>query len=265
MLHYPYIDPVAFSIGGIKFYWYGMMYVIGFLSFLVLGNRRAANPIYGIKQEHISDIMFYGILGTVIGGRLGYVFFYNFEYLLNDWALVFRVWEGGMSFHGGLIGVVLSLWIFARRYGYEFLRITDFVAPMVPIGIAAGRIGNFINGELWGRPSDWPWAMVFSKVDSLPRHPSQLYEALLEGVVLFILLWIYSSKKRSLGVVSGLFAVAYAVLRFIAEFAREPDFHIGFVWGWMTMGQLFSIPLFVLGLIFIYAAGRAGPAQSKAQ
>ena len=255
MLQYLSIDPVAFSIAGMGVHWYGLMYLFGFAAFLVLGRLRARNTDSEIEPRDIDELLFYGVLGVILGGRLGYILFYDFECFVRSPMLIFRVWEGGMSFHGGLIGVLAAMLLFAVNRKLPFLKVADFVAPLVPIGLGAGRFGNFINGELWGRASDVPWAMVFPHVDTLPRHPTQLYQMLLEGVVLFVVLWIYSSKPRALGKVSGLFALLYALSRFAVEFVREPDAHIGFVaWGWLTMGQLLSVPLLIVGVWLIYRA-----------
>ena len=205
--------------------------------------------------ENVGDLIFYGALGGIVGGRLGYAFFYGYEKLVEDPLTLFRIWEGGMSFHGGVIGLLIGLWLFSRRTLKPFLSVADFAAPLVPLGIAAGRIGNFINGELWGRLSDAPWAMVFPNSEGLPRHPSQLYEVALEGFVLFALLWWFSSKPRPMGAVAGMFFVGYAVLRSAAEYFREPDAHIGFIaFDWLTMGQLLSIPMLIIGIILLWQA-----------
>ena len=251
--HFPDIDPVAFSLAGIDVYWYGLMYLFGFLTFVVLGRLRARNSEAGITPRHVDELLFYGVLGVVLGGRIGYVLLYNFAGFIDAPWVVFMIWQGGMSFHGGLVGVLIALWLFCRRYRLRFLQVTDFVAPLIPIGLGAGRLGNFINGELWGRVSEVPWAMVFPHVDTLPRHPTQLYQSLIEGVVLFVILWVYSSKRRVSGAVTGLFAILYALGRIGVEFFREPDAHIGFVaWGWLTMGQLLSLPLLLVGLWLVY-------------
>ena len=229
------------------------MYLLGFLLFFLLASHRARRPHSPVLSSSISDLLFAGFLGVILGGRIGYVLFYNFPAFLQDPLMVFKVWQGGMSFHGGFLGVLLAMLWFARRHKLPFLAITDFIAPMIPVGLAAGRFGNFINAELWGRPSELPWAMVFPQLDNVPRHPSQLYQMMLEGVLLFVILWFFSSRPRRTGMVSGLFCVLYAAFRFLVEFTREPDRHIGYVAGdWLTMGQLLSLPLFLLGLFLIY-------------
>lgn len=226
------------------------MYLIGFLGGYWLGVYRAkSSPDW--DKEQVSDLLFYIAVGVILGGRLGYAMFYKTSYYLSHPLEVFFIWQGGMSFHGGLIGVVVALVLFANRSGKSFLQVTDFVAPLTPLGLGAGRIGNFINQELWGRASDWPLAMVFPRTDPTltPRHPSMLYEAMLEGLVLFVVLWWFSSKPRATGAVSGMFLLCYGVFRFVVEFVREPDEHLGFLfWDWVTMGQLLSIPMIFFGL-----------------
>ncbi|MGF1546141.1 MAG: prolipoprotein diacylglyceryl transferase [Thiotrichales bacterium] len=263
MLTHPNIDPVALALGPLQVHWYGMMYLIGFLAFWWLGKRRARRPDYPIQPEQVSDLLFYGALGVILGGRIGYILFYNFDQFLADPLTLFRIWEGGMSFHGGLIGVLLVIALFAHRLGTGFFNLADFVAPLIPIGLGTGRIGNFINGELWGRATDVPWAMVFPAVDEVPRHPSQLYQVFLEGVVLFALLWIYSRKPRPTAAVSGLFLIGYGVFRFLVEFVREPDAHLGFVaLDWLSMGQLLSLPMIVFGVLLMVLAYRRKPASA---
>jgi phosphatidylglycerol:prolipoprotein diacylglycerol transferase len=249
MLVHPQIDPVAIHLGPLGIHWYGLMYLIGFLSLLYLGKWRVRhNPRSGWKTSDIDDILFFGALGVIFGGRLGYVVFYQPAYFIQHPLEIFALWQGGMSFHGGFLGVLAAMWFFARKTGKKWLNIMDFVAPLVPIGLGAGRMGNFINGELWGRVTDVPWGMMFPKVDALPRHPSQLYEFGLEGVALFTLLWWYSSKPRPLGAVSALFLIGYGASRFLVEFAREPDSFLGVLALGMSMGQWLSLPMILVGI-----------------
>ncbi len=249
MLSYPDIDPIAFSLGPLSVHWYGLMYLIGFAGAYVLASWRASLPNSGWTKEQVSDLIFYGALGVILGGRFGYVIFYNFDQFLADPLWLFAIWEGGMSFHGGLLGVLIAVAWFAKKTGKTVFEVTDFGAPMVPIGLGAGRIGNFIGGELWGRASDVPWAMVFPRADGLARHPSQLYQFALEGVVLFTILWLYSAKPRPTMAVSGLFAVCYGCFRIFVEFFREPDAQLGYLaFGWLTMGQLLSLPMVIIGI-----------------
>ena len=265
MLTYPLIDPVAVSLGPLKIHWYGLMYVVGFMAAWWLGSRRAARPGSGWQAHEVGDIIFYGAVGVILGGRLGYMIFYGYEGLLADPLRIFRIWEGGMSFHGGLIGVLLAMLWYARRTGRHFFTITDFVAPLVPIGLLAGRIGNFINGELWGRVTDSPLGMIFPNGGPLPRHPSQLYEAFLEGLVLFTVLWWFSARPRPRMAVSALFLLGYGTARFCVEFLREPDVQLGFVaFHWMTMGQILSLPLIAFGvLLMALAYRRTDPAEPE--
>ncbi|RLA33534.1 MAG: prolipoprotein diacylglyceryl transferase [Gammaproteobacteria bacterium] len=257
MLTAPQIDPIAIQLGPLAIRWYGLMYLIGFFAAWWLGRQRARRAGSGWLAEQVDDLIFYAALGVILGGRLGYVFFYGFDQLLADPLYLLRIWQGGMSFHGGLLGVLVAAWLFGRKHGFGFFGTTDFVAPLVPIGLGAGRIGNFVNGELWGRVSDVPWAMVFPYAGPLPRHPSQLYEALLEGLVLFAVLWFYSAKPRPRMAVSGLFLAGYGGARTAVEFAREPDAHLGFLAGdWLTMGMLLSLPMVVGGLVLMVLAYR---------
>lgn len=247
MLSYPDIDPVAIQLGPLTVHWYGLMYVVGFIGAWLLGRQRAHR--LGLTKDDISDMLFYGALGVVVGGRVGYALFYGMDRLLDNPLWLFQVWDGGMSFHGGLIGVLLAAWLFARKHGLAFFQMTDFVAPLVPVGLGAGRIGNFINHELPGRVTDLPWGMPFPGMGPEPRHPSSLYEALLEGLVLFAILWVVSAKPRQRGMISGLFLLLYGVFRFAVEFVRLPDAHIGFIaFGWVTMGMLLTLPMIVIGL-----------------
>ncbi|HEB92909.1 MAG TPA: prolipoprotein diacylglyceryl transferase [Gammaproteobacteria bacterium] len=260
MLNYPLIDPVAISLGPLKIHWYGIMYLIAFGAAWWLGRRRARRPGSGWNDEQISDLIFYGALGVVLGGRIGYTLFYNFGHFIDDPMSILRIWEGGMSFHGGLLGVLVAMWLFGRKYKHSFFALTDFVAPLVPIGLATGRLGNFINGELWGQPTNLPWGMVFPGGGPLPRHPSQLYEMFFEGIVLFIIVWIYSAKPRPRMAVSGVFALGYGVFRFAVEFVRQPDEHLGFIaFGWLTQGQLLSAPLILTGIVLLWLAYRRQP------
>ncbi len=257
MFTYPKIDPVALDLGFIQIHWYGLMYLTAFALAWWLGKIRAAKPNSGWNEDQVGDMIFYGALGVVVGGRVGYMLFYQFPTLIDDPISLFRVWEGGMSFHGGLLGVLVAMLLFGRRHKKTFFDTIDFVAPLVPLGYFAGRIGNFINGELWGRVTDVPWAMIFPHVDMQPRHPSMLYQGLLEGLVLFIILWVYSSKPRPKMAVSAVAAIGFGVFRFFLEFFREPDAHLGFVaLHWMTMGQILSIPLILLGIVLWVLAHR---------
>ncbi|MGD9889047.1 MAG: prolipoprotein diacylglyceryl transferase [Halothiobacillaceae bacterium] len=253
MLIYPHIDPVALQIGPLKVHWYGLMYMIGFALVWFLGRLRAEAK--GFKKEEPGDILFYGALGVILGGRIGYVLFYKFQDFLADPLMLTRVWEGGMSFHGGLIGVILAMVWYAHKTQRNFFTVADFIAPLVPPALLAGRIGNFINGELWGRPTDLPWGMVFPHVDQLARHPSMLYEALLEGVVMFALLWWFSAKPRPRMAVSGMFLLLYGLFRFLVEQVREPDAHLGFIAAnWLSMGMILSLPMIIIGIAFIWVA-----------
>ena len=252
---YPDIDPAAIRLGAFAIHWYGLMYVAGLLAAWWLGRVRAKKVGSGWHPDEISDLVFYGALGVMLGGRVGYVLFYSFDELLQDPLMLFRVWQGGMSFHGGMLGVAVAMWLYGKKTGRSFFEMTDFQIPLAPIGLGAGRIGNFINGELWGRPTDVPWGMVFPHVDGELRHPSMLYQAVLEGVILFLIVWIYSSRPRPRMAVSGLFLLFYGIFRFVVEFVREPDSHIGFVaLGWVTMGHVLSTPMILFGALFLVLA-----------
>ena len=252
MLVHPQFDPVAIHLGPLAIRWYGLMYLLAFAFVLILGRLRiAARADAGWKKHELDDLLFYGVLGVILGGRLGYVLFYKASYYLAHPLEILAVWQGGMSFHGGFLGVLVAMAWFARRHGLRWLQLTDFIAPLVPPGLAFGRLGNFINGELWGRPTDVPWAMVFPKVDNLPRHPSQLYEFALEGLLLFILLWWYARRPRPAGAVSGLFLIGYGSFRFLAEFTREPDDFLGLLSLGMSMGQWLSLPMAVAGVLMM--------------
>jgi phosphatidylglycerol:prolipoprotein diacylglycerol transferase len=252
MLVHPQFDPIALSLGPLAVRWYGLMYLIGFALIWWFGRRRIeASPQGMWTFKDLDDVMFFGILGTILGGRLGYVLFYKLGDYLAMPRKIFYEWEGGMSFHGGFLGVVLALWWIARSRKQNWLAITDFIAPLVPLGLAAGRIGNFINAELWGRPAEVPWAMVFPNVDRLARHPSQLYEFALEGVLLFAMLWWYSSKPRPRGTVSALFLIGYGVFRFAVEYTRQPDDFLGLLALDLSMGQWLSLPMVAAGIAML--------------
>jgi phosphatidylglycerol:prolipoprotein diacylglycerol transferase len=261
MFVHPQFDPVALQLGPLAVRWYGLMYLVGFgLVWLAGRHRIARNPGGVWRNADLDDALFYGILGTIIGGRLGYVLFYKLgEYAAVPWKL-FYVWEGGMSFHGGFIGVVIAMVLFAHRRRQDWLRITDFIAPLAPLALGAGRIGNFINAELWGRPAELPWAMVFPNVDTIARHPSQLYEFALEGVALFALLWWFTRKPRPRGAASALFLVGYGVFRFAVEYTREPDSFLGPLALGLTMGQWLSLPMVIAGIALLAWALRPRPA-----
>lgn len=276
MLIHPQFDPVAIHLGPLAVHWYGLMYLLGFMLFLWLGKKRIRTlngqarfplsssppkgerdkgslrevnePRPGWDEKMLDDLLFYGVLGVVLGGRLGEVLFYNPGYYAAHPLEIFAVWQGGMSFHGGFLGVLVAMWLFARKRHIQWLQLMDFIAPLVPLGLGAGRIGNFINAELWGRPTDAPWGMVFPNVDNLPRHPSQLYEFALEGLALFALLWLYSKKPRPVGAVSGMFLIGYGSFRFLAEFTRNPDEGIfGLMTFGISMGQWLSLPMILAG------------------
>ena len=249
------IDPIALDLGPLQIHWYGLMYLVGFTAAWWLGVRRARQPNSGWNEQQISDMIFWGAMGVVLGGRVGYVIFYHFERFLDDPLWLFAVWEGGMSFHGGLLGVIAVLYWFGRQHNKSLFEMGDFVAPLIPIGLGAGRIGNFIGGELWGRTTDASWAVIFPRAGELARHPSQLYQFALEGVVLFVALWWFSAKPRPRMAVSGLFLLLYGSFRFCVEFFREPDAHLAFIaFDWLTMGQLLSVPMVVLGMGFLWVA-----------
>lgn len=252
---YPNIDPVALTLGPLQIHWYGLMYLAGFVGAWWLGRLRAER--YGWTVEQVEDLLFYGAIGVIVGGRLGYTLFYDLPNNLDHPLNVLKVWQGGMSFHGGLLGVLTAFWLFARKTGKSYANVSDFIAPMVPVGLFFGRIGNFINAELWGKVSDVPWAMVFPNGGPLARHPSMLYEAILEGLVLFIILWWYSAKPRPAGAVSGGFLIGYGFFRFMVEFVRIPDQQYGYLaLDWLTMGQILSLPMVILGAIVMLRAYR---------
>lgn len=284
---HPFIafDPVAFSLGPLQVHWYGIMYLLGFLFFWAAGSWVARHrPWWNWTPQEVGDFLFYGMIGVVVGGRIGYVLIYAFDTFVHDPLFLLRITEGGMSFHGGLVGVILAMAWFARRTGRTFWQVADFVAPLVPVGLALGRIGNFIGGELWGRHSDAPWAMIFPNaiepggwqseelraawaagaLDHLARHPSQLYQALMEGVALFAILAWFSRRPRPAGAISGLFLAGYGCFRFIAEFFREPDAQIGYLAGhWLTMGMLLSLPMVLIGALIMAWACRRGSIDNE--
>lgn len=247
-LVHPQISRDIFSLGPFHATWYGMTYVAAFLLGYWLGLRRARRS-ENWKGEEVGDLLTYLMLGVILGGRIGYVLFYGMSFWAEDWLYPLKINRGGMSFHGGLIGVTLACMVFARKKSKTTLEIGDFIAPLVPIGLFFGRIGNFINGELWGRVTELPWGMIFAHApDARPRHPSMLYEALLEGIVLFILLWRYAATERPRGRVTGMFLAGYGIFRFLVEFVRAPDAQIGFIGlGWLTMGQLLCVPMLLIG------------------
>lgn len=270
-------DPVALQLGPLAIRWYGLMYLLSFAAFWWLGSVRARQPDSAWTSEQVNDFLFYGALGVILGGRIGYVLFYDFANVIAEPLRALRIWEGGMSFHGGMLGVGAAVWWYARRTGRQFFDVTDFIIPMVPIGLALGRVGNFIGGELWGRLSDAPWAMIFpnaimhdgwqstalyqqylaGELNHLTRHPSQLYQAALEGVLLFIVVWWYSSKPRPRMAVTGLFLIGYGIARLLVEQFRQPDAHLNFIaFDWLTMGQALSIPMVLAGIAMMVMAYR---------
>ena len=260
MLIHPQFDPIAISIGPLAVRWYGLMYLAGFLAFLWLGKRRAAaQPWHGMSGQDVDDLLFYGVLGVVLGGRLGQVLFYEPGYYLAHPLEILAVWKGGMAFHGGMLGVFVAMALWGRKAGKSFFQVTDFIAPLVPLGLMAGRIGNFINGELWGRVADanLPWAMMFPQSgDMQPRHPSQLYHVGLEGIALFVILWVYSSRPRPRGATSGVFLLGYGSFRFVTEFFHEPDHGIFGQSYVVSMGQWLSLPMVLIGIAMLALAYR---------
>lgn len=263
MLVHPNINPVAFRIGPLKVHWYGLMYLIGFYGCWWLGTVRARLPHVNWPRERVGDLLFYAVLGVILGGRIGYIIFYaytpNGQWL--EWMnplTIFEVWDGGMSFHGGLVGVAIAMWWFARRISISFWEVSDFVAVLVPFGLFWGRIGNFINGNLWGKVTDLPWGMVFQHAhDGLPHQPSELYEAFLEGLVMLAALWRFGRRPRPRMAITALFLLLYGVFRFLIEFIRLPDPQLGYLaWGWLTMGQVLSIPMLIGGSVIMWLAYR---------
>ena len=283
MVYLHQIDPIALRIGPLQVHWYGIMYLLGFAAAWWLGRRRVrAGRLPGVDEQGFGDLLFYAMLGVVLGGRVGYILFYAFGDFIANPLMLLKVWEGGMSFHGGLLGVVVAIWLWARRRGLHFFDVADFIAPLVPPGLGFGRLGNFIGGELWGKYTQAGWGVVFPRaetalarmpqaelqaqyaagaLDALARHPSQLYQALLEGLVMFTVLWWYSSRPRPRYAVAGLFALMYGVFRFGIEFVRVPDAQMGdhgyLAFGWLTMGQVLSLPLVLIGLFWLWRSGSA--------
>ncbi|MEJ2172083.1 prolipoprotein diacylglyceryl transferase [Gammaproteobacteria bacterium] len=262
MLVYPEIDPVIFTIGFVKIRWYGLMYVIGFVLAWWLARRRCHRDDSPVDPTQVDDLIFYAMLGVIVGGRVGYCLVYGWDQLISDPLYLFKITEGGMSFHGGLVGVMTAMWLYGRSLGKTIWHITDFVAPLVPLGLGFGRIGNFINGELWGKPTDVPWGVLYR---GQVLHPSQIYEALLEGLLLFVLLWWYSSRPRPYMAVSGAFLFLYGLFRFFVEFYRVPDEDLGYLaLSWVTMGQILSAPMILAGGIMVVMAYRSHRAKEAA-
>ncbi len=261
MLIHPLPDPVALAIGPIAIHWYGLMYLLAFVQFIALGRVRIRQPhiaAMGWKKEDLDDMLFYGVLGVVIGGRLGEVLFYNPAYYFSHPLEIFAVWKGGMSFHGGFIGVMIAMALWSRKAGRNVRDVLDFIAPMVPLGYAAGRIGNFINAELPGRVADasLPWAMIWPNIDNLPRHPSPIYQALVDGVLLFIILWLFARKPRPAMAVSGMFSLLYGCARFFTEYFRTPDYEVSLAGVTISAGQMLSLPMIALGITLLFLAYR---------
>lgn len=283
MLTYPDINSIAVALGPLKIHWYGLTYLFGFIAAWWLGRVRSSHPKSPVVKEQIEDMIFYCAMGVILGGRLGYTFFYNLQGFLDNPVTIFEVWNGGMSFHGGLLGVLLGMWFFSRKIKTTFFILADFVAPLVPLGLLCGRIGNFINGELWGGPTESVLGMrvlckhnmatvelckrvgTLDGVYSVPVHASQLYEAASEGMVLFVILWLFSARPRPTMAVSGLFLLCYGIFRFSIEFVRMPDRQIGYLaFDWLTMGQVLSLPMVLFGLILLGLAYRNKETETAA-
>ena len=252
MFIHPQFDPIALQLGPLSIRWYGLMYLLAFAFVLFLGRIKIRNqPFPKWQVSDLDDLLFYGVLGVILGGRLGYVVFYKLSYYLAHPIEVFFVWQGGMSFHGGFLGVIFAMWLYSRKSKKSWLTVTDFIAPLVPLGLGAGRIGNFINGELWGRPTESTWGVIFPQVDNVLRHPSQLYEFALEGLLLFTIIWLYSSRQRPVGAVSGVFLIGYGSFRFLVEYTRAPDDFLGLLSMGLSMGQWLSIPMVIAGILML--------------
>lgn len=265
MIAYPSIDPAAFTIGPFAVRWYGLMYLFGFIAAWLLARSRMKKPDCIWTPAMFEDLFSYSILGVILGGRIGYTLFYESSFFLSHPLEILKIWNGGMSFHGGLLGVIFAMLFFARQYKLSVFAVSDFVAPLIAPGLFFGRLGNFINGELWGNYTAVPWGMVFPGAGPLPRHPSQLYEAALEGVLMFIILWVFSAKKRAPAQVSALFLICYGSFRFFVEFFREPDAHLGYLaLGWVSMGQILCLPMILGGMgLWIFAVQRAKKMQAS--
>jgi phosphatidylglycerol:prolipoprotein diacylglycerol transferase len=267
MLVHPNFDPVALRLGPLAVHWYGLMYLVGFWGAWWLGTRRARMPHVNWPRERVGDLLFYVVLGVILGGRVGYTLFYNFDGFLQDPSVLVRIWEGGMSFHGGLAGVMIAMGVFAWRFHLSWFEVADFSAVLVPFGLFTGRIGNFINGELWGAPTNMPWGMVFPRAGPDARHPTMLYEAMLEGLAMLLILWIYGSKPRPRGAISGAFLLLYAFFRTCVEFVRVPDAQIGYLFGttWITMGMMLCVPMWIAGgIMWWWAHHDHRPAPARA-
>lgn len=257
ILMHPQFDPVAIHLGSFGIHWYGLMYLTGFIGFLLLGRYQIKHkPWFNWRDAMLDDALFYGAMGVILGGRLGYVVFYQAKYFVQHPVEIFAVWQGGMSFHGGFLGVLVAMYFFNKKHPQQWLKTMDFVAPLVPIGLGAGRMGNFINGELWGRVTDGAFGMVFPQADGAIRHPSQLYEFALEGIILFILLWAFSQKQRPTGSISAFFLIGYGSFRFLVEYTREPDDYLGLLQLGLSMGQWLSLPMILIGVWMLQAAYR---------
>jgi len=259
MLTHPQFNPVAIQItDSFGIHWYGLMYLIGFVAFLLLGKYQIKHkPWFGWNTQMLDDALFYGALGVILGGRIGYMLFYQLPDLIAHPLNLLKIWQGGMSFHGGFLGVLVAMFCFTKKHPQPWLKIMDFVAPLVPLGLGAGRMGNFINGELWGRPTGSDYGMIFPQVDAIARHPSQLYEFMLEGIVMFAVLWWFSRKQRPVGQISALFLIMYGSFRFLVEFTREPDAHLGLLGLGLSMGQWLSLPMVLIGIALFLATKRS--------